>query len=81
MARMQEMLRVNIHQNLQIVIHIATDVFRPVKSIEMFESFKTFAGEHHTLRTIVCVLTMPNRPTLHVCVVGIPTVSVMTDDG
>jgi hypothetical protein len=75
------MLRVNIHQNLQIVIHIATDVFRPVKSIEMFESFKTFAGEHHTLRTIVCVLTMPNRPTLLLGGAGIHTLSVTADGG
>jgi clathrin heavy chain len=48
---MQEMLRVNIRQNLQVVIQIATkysDVLGPVKLIEMFESFKTFEGEHHT---------------------------------
>jgi hypothetical protein len=38
---MQEMLRINIYQNLQIIIQIATDVLDPVKSIEMFESFKT----------------------------------------
>ena len=44
---MQEMLRVNIRQNLQIVIQIATkysDVLGPVKLIEMFESFKSFEG-------------------------------------
>lgn len=49
MACMQEMLRVNIRQNLQVVIQIATkysDVLGPVKLIEMFESFKTFEGEY-----------------------------------
>jgi clathrin heavy chain len=67
MACMQEMLRVNIHQNLQIVIQIATKysaVLGPVKLIEMFESFKTFEGEYHVLHTTVSVLTMPNRPLL-----------------
>lgn len=47
MASMQEMLRVNIRQNLQVVIQIATkysDILGPVKLIEMFESFKTFEG-------------------------------------
>ena len=46
---MQEMLRVNIRQNLQVVIQIATkysDILGPVKLIEMFESFKTFEGEY-----------------------------------
>jgi clathrin heavy chain len=67
MACMQEMFHVNIRQNLQIVIQIATkysDVLGPVKLMEMFESFKTFEGEHYILRTIVCVFTMPNRPLL-----------------
>lgn len=51
MACMQEMLRVNIRQNLQVVIQIATkysDVLGPVKLFEMFESFKTFEGEVDT---------------------------------
>lgn len=46
---MQEMLRVNIRQNLQVVIQIATkysDILGPVRLIEMFESFKTFEGEY-----------------------------------
>ena len=67
MACMQDMFRVNIRRNLQIVIQIATkyfDVLGPVKLIEMFESFKTFEGEHYILRTIVCVFTMPNKPLL-----------------
>ena len=44
---MQEMLRVNIRQNLQVVVQIATkysDILGPVKLIEMFESFKSFEG-------------------------------------
>lgn len=48
---MQEMLRINIRQNLQVVIQIATkysDILGPVKLIEMFESFKTFEGESYT---------------------------------
>jgi clathrin heavy chain len=47
MACLQEMLRVNIRQNLQIAVQIATkysDILGPVKLIEMFESFKTFEG-------------------------------------
>lgn len=48
MACMQEMLRVNIRQNLQVVVQIATkysDILGPVKLIEMFESFKSFEGK------------------------------------
>lgn len=48
MACMQEMLRVNIRQNLQVVVQIATkysDIFGPLKLIEMFESFKSFKGQ------------------------------------
>jgi len=47
MACMQEMLRINIRQNLQVVVQIATkysDILGPVKLIEMFESFKSFEG-------------------------------------
>ena len=64
---MQEMLHINICQNLQIVIQIAikySDVLGPVELIEVFESFKTFEGEHNILHTIVCILTMLNRPLL-----------------
>ena len=45
---MNDMLRVNIRENLQVVIHIATkysDILGPVKLIEMFESFKSFEGK------------------------------------
>jgi clathrin heavy chain len=47
MACLQEMLRVNIRQNLQVVIQVATkysDILGAVKLIEMFESFKSFEG-------------------------------------
>jgi hypothetical protein len=45
MGCMQEMLHVNIRQNLQVVIQIATKYSDgQVKLIEMFESFKTFEG-------------------------------------
>jgi len=40
---MNDMLRVNIRKNLQVVIQNATkysDILGPVKLIEMFESFK-----------------------------------------
>ena len=39
----------NLRQNLQIVIQIATkysDILGPVKLIEMFESFKSSEGMH-----------------------------------
>ncbi|KAK7679481.1 hypothetical protein QCA50_017535 [Cerrena zonata] len=55
-ACMNEMLKVNIRQNLQIVIQIATkysDILGPVKLIEMFESFKTFEGLYYYLGSIV----------------------------
>jgi len=48
MGCLQEMMRVNIRQNLQVVIQIATkysDILGPVKLIEMFESFKSFEGK------------------------------------
>jgi clathrin heavy chain len=47
-ACMHEMLRVNIRQNLQVVVQIATkysDILGAVKLIEMFESFKSFEGK------------------------------------
>lgn len=50
MACMQEMLRVNIRQNLQIVVQIATkysEILGAVKLIEMFESFKSFEGKRN----------------------------------
>jgi clathrin heavy chain len=62
MACMQEMLRVNIRQNLQVVVQIATkysDILGAVKLIEMFESFKSFEGKPNRTRVtgvIHCLL-------------------------
>jgi clathrin heavy chain len=56
MACLQEMLRVNIRQNLQVVIQIATkysDILGPVKLIELFESFKSFEGLYYYLGSVV----------------------------
>ncbi|KAG2096660.1 armadillo-type protein [Suillus cothurnatus] len=52
MSCMQDMLRVNIRQKLQVVIQIATkhsDILGSVKLIEMFEYFKTFEGDFHRM--------------------------------
>ncbi|KAF7798005.1 hypothetical protein EIP86_009215 [Pleurotus ostreatoroseus] len=56
MACLNEMLRVNIRQNLQVVVQIATkysDILGPVKLIEMFESFKSFEGLYYYLGSVV----------------------------
>ncbi|TFK26167.1 clathrin heavy chain 1 [Coprinopsis marcescibilis] len=53
---LQEMLKVNIRQNLQVVIQIATkysDILGPIKLIEMFEGFKSFEGLYYYLGSIV----------------------------
>lgn len=45
---LQEMMKSNAQQNLQVVVQIATkysELLGPVKIIEMFESFKSFAGK------------------------------------
>ena len=47
MACLNEMMRVNMRQNLQVVVQIATkysDLLGPLPLIEMFESYKTFEG-------------------------------------
>ncbi|KNF04498.1 hypothetical protein PSTG_02408 [Puccinia striiformis f. sp. tritici PST-78] len=57
-----EMLKVNIRQNLQIVVQAATkysDLVGPVRLIEMFESFKTFEGLYYYLGSIVKLSTDP----------------------
>ena len=62
MICLQEMLRINIRQNLQVVIQIATkysDILGPVKLIEMFESFKTFEGLYYYLGSIVSLSEDP----------------------
>lgn len=53
---MQEMLRVNIRENLQVVVQIATkysEILGPVKLVEMFESFKSFEGLYYYLGSVV----------------------------
>ncbi|MCO5556042.1 hypothetical protein L7F22_009586 [Adiantum nelumboides] len=53
---MKEMLKVNIRQNLSVVVQIATkysDLLGPVKLIEMFESFKSFEGLYYYLGSVV----------------------------
>lgn len=55
-ACLNEMLKVNIRQNLQVVIQIATkysDILGPIKLIEMFEGFKSFEGLYYYLGSIV----------------------------
>ncbi|CEH18551.1 clathrin heavy chain [Ceraceosorus bombacis] len=53
---MKEMLRVNIRQNLSVVVQIATkysDLLGPTKLIEMFEGFKSFEGLYYYLGSVV----------------------------
>jgi len=62
MACLQEMLRVNIRQNLQMVVQIATkysDILGPVKLIEMFEGFKSFEGKSSFTIVRYHLLTYP----------------------
>ncbi|PWN29567.1 putative CHC1-clathrin heavy chain [Jaminaea rosea] len=57
---LKEMLKVNIRQNLQVVVQIATkysDLLGPVKLIEMFESFKSFEGLYYYLGSVVNLST------------------------
>ncbi|CAO1618767.1 unnamed protein product [Sympodiomycopsis kandeliae] len=59
---LKEMLKVNIRQNLQVVVQIATkysDLLGPVKLIEMFESFKSFEGLYYYLGSVVNLSTDP----------------------
>ncbi|KAI0285915.1 clathrin heavy chain 1 [Russula aff. rugulosa BPL654] len=65
MACMNEMLRVNIRQNLQVVVQIATkysDILGAVKLIEMFESFKSFEGLYYYLGSVV---NLSDDPEVH----------------
>ncbi|BGP23725.1 Clathrin heavy chain [Rhodotorula toruloides] len=51
-----EMLKVNIRQNLQVVVQAATkysDLIGPVRLIELFEKFKTAEGLYYYLGSIV----------------------------
>lgn len=59
---MNEMLRVNIRQNLQAVVQIATkysDLIGPAQLIELFEKYKTAEGLYHYLGSIVNVSEDP----------------------
>ena len=59
---LKEMLKVNIRQNLSVVVQIATkysDLLGPVKLIEMFESFKSFEGLYYFLGSVVNLSTDP----------------------
>ncbi|KDR74591.1 hypothetical protein GALMADRAFT_141603 [Galerina marginata CBS 339.88] len=65
MICLQEMLCINIRQNLQVVIQIATqysDILGPIKLIEMFESFKTFEGLYYYLGSI---MSLSEGPEVH----------------
>ncbi|KAF8327169.1 clathrin heavy chain 1 [Cantharellus anzutake] len=55
-ACMNEMLRINMRENLQVVVQIATkysDILGPVKLIELFESYKSFEGLYYYLGSVV----------------------------
>ncbi|GAA5870209.1 hypothetical protein JCM8547_006917 [Rhodosporidiobolus lusitaniae] len=55
---LNEMLKVNIRQNLQVVVQSATkysDLIGPVRLIEMFEKFKTAEGLYYYLGAVVNV--------------------------
>jgi clathrin heavy chain len=50
---MQEMFKVNLRQNLPVVVQIATkysDLLGPVKLIELFEQFKSSDGQLSSYR-------------------------------
>ncbi|KAF9912226.1 hypothetical protein BX616_010375 [Lobosporangium transversale] len=56
MECLREMLNVNMRQNLQLVVQVATkysDQLGTNKLIELFESYKTFEGLYHYLGSIV----------------------------
>jgi hypothetical protein len=59
MVSLQEMLHVDVRQNLQVVIQIATkytDILGLLKLIEMFESFKGFEGANASTGLLFCPL-------------------------
>jgi len=60
LGRLQEMLRVNIRQNLQLAVQIATknsDIVEPIKLVELFRSFNGFEGLFYHLG---CIVSLPN---------------------
>src|SRR5690606_35849889 len=53
---LKEMLTVNMRQNLQVCIQVATkysDILTPAAVIELFESFKSFEGLYYYLGSII----------------------------
>lgn len=65
LACLEEMLTVNIRQNLQVVIQIATkysDLLGPVKLIELFQKHRTFEGLYYYLGSVV---NLSQDPEIH----------------
>ncbi|KAI9753757.1 MAG: hypothetical protein M1815_006023 [Lichina confinis] len=60
---LNEMLRVNIRQNLQAVVQIATkysDLLGPARLIDLFEKYKTAEGLYYYLGSVVNVSEEPD---------------------
>ncbi|KAK9470001.1 uncharacterized protein V1510DRAFT_309136 [Dipodascopsis tothii] len=60
---MREMLRVNMRQNLQVVIQVAvkySDLIGPLKVVALFEEFKSFEGLYYYLQSIVNLVQDPD---------------------
>lgn len=60
---LREMLNVNIRQNLQVVIQVATkysDLVGPLNLVKMFEDFKTSEGLYYYLQSIVNLTDNPD---------------------
>ncbi|CAG8535423.1 3237_t:CDS:10 [Ambispora leptoticha] len=60
---MKEMLKVNIRQNLQVVVQVATkysEQLQPLNLIKLFEDFKTYEGLYYYLGSIVNLSTDPD---------------------
>ncbi|CAJ0847478.1 14890_t:CDS:10, partial [Entrophospora sp. SA101] len=60
---LKEMLKVNIRQNLQVVIQIATkysEQLQPLNLVQLFESFKSYEGLYYYLGSIVNLSTDPD---------------------
>ncbi|KAK7204827.1 armadillo-type protein [Myxozyma melibiosi] len=60
---LHEMLRVNIRQNLQVVIQIAikySDLLGPQRIISLFEEFKSFEGLYYYLQSTVNLTQDPD---------------------
>ncbi|CAG8762321.1 8958_t:CDS:2, partial [Acaulospora morrowiae] len=60
---LNEMLKFNIRQNLQVVVKIATkysEQLQPLNLIQLFESYKTYEGLYYYLGSIVNLSTDPD---------------------